>query len=414
MSIEARLAQAGMPPLARLAWLELDLDALRGNLEVLRAAAGAGVRIEPVVKADAYGHGAVTVSRALEDAGADGLSVATYDEAVELRDAGISLPILVLYPAPASVVRDAASRRVAIALGPGDGTAEVLAAAAGLQTPLEIHLEVETGLGRGGVLAGDLATAVATVRSAPGVHLGGIWTHLAAADDAGSSLAQHVRFADALGRVEDRSRPGAQADTVASPRRHLAASGGLLLDAVGRWDAIRTGIALYGLLPDGLIAPASMHDAAGRLQPVMELKARPVRVVDLPAGHGVSYGPTFVTARPSRIATLPVGYADGWRRALTDRAQALVRGVRVPLVGRVAMDGVMVDVTDVPGEPVGEHDEFVLLGAQGGDRITAHDLASACGTITYEIVTGMSRRLARVYHAAGQIVEARTLAGGRN
>jgi alanine racemase len=128
----------------------------------------------------------------------------------------------------------------------------------------------------------------------------------------------------------------------------------------------------------------------------------------------VSYGPTFVTSRPTKIATLPVGYGDGWRRALSDRADALVRGVRVPLVGRVAMDAVMADVTDVPGAPITEDDEFVLLGAQHAQRITAGELASACGTISYEIVTGMSRRLARVYHAAGSATGARTLAGGRS
>jgi alanine racemase len=146
----------------------------------------------------------------------------------------------------------------------------------------------------------------------------------------------------------------------------------------------------------------------------MSLLARPVRVVDLPAGHGVSYGPSFVTARPSRIATLPVGYGDGWRRALSDRAVALVRGVRVPLVGRVTMDAVMADVTDVPGPAVTEDDEFVLLGRQGGESVTALDLASTAGTISYEIVTGMSRRLPRVYHAAGSPAGIRTLAGGRS
>jgi alanine racemase len=141
--------------------------------------------------------------------------------------------------------------------------------------------------------------------------------------------------------------------------------------------------------------------------------ARPVRVAELPAGHGVSYGPSFVTARPSRIATLPLGYGDGWRRALSDRAHALVRGVRAPLVGRVSMDAVMADVTDVPGPAVTEADEFVLIGRQGDEQITAHELASTCGTISYEIVTGMSRRMPRVYHAAGSPVEVRFLAGGR-
>jgi alanine racemase len=146
----------------------------------------------------------------------------------------------------------------------------------------------------------------------------------------------------------------------------------------------------------------------------MAVKARAVRVVELPAGHGVSYGPTHVTAAPRRIATLPLGYEDGWRRALSDRAEALVRGIRVPIVGRVTMDAVMADVTDVPGDPVTVDEEFVLVGDQGGQRITADELASTCGTISHEIVTGMSRRLARVYHAAGSVMGARTLAGWRS
>jgi alanine racemase len=171
---------------------------------------------------------------------------------------------------------------------------------------------------------------------------------------------------------------------------------------------------VYGLVPDALVPPPATADAVSRLRPVMALKARPVRVLELPAGHGVSYGPTYVTTRPTTIATLPVGYGDGWRRGLSDRADALVRGIRVPLVGRVAMDAVMADVTGVPGRPVTEDDEFVLLGGQGAERITAHELASACGTISYDIVTGMSRRLARVYHAAGCVSEARTLTRGRS
>jgi alanine racemase len=243
------------------------------------------------------------------------------------------------------------------------------------------------------------------------VTLGGVWTHLAAADDEAASIGQEEQFGAAVDRVDVRLEGPA---TGTSMRRHLAGSGGVLGAAVGRWDAIRPGLATYGLVPDALTVPASTAAAAGALQPVMALYARPVRVVRLPEGHGVSYGPTFTTSRPTLVATLPVGYGDGWRRALSDRAEALVRGVRVPIVGRVAMDAVMVDVTDVPGRAVTEADEFVLLGAQGDDRISAHDLAAAAGTISYEVVTAMSRRLPRVYHAAGSPVEIRYLAGGRS
>jgi alanine racemase len=409
--IERRLEEAGLLPLARTAWLEIDLDALAGNLSVLRAAVGPAVRVEPVVKADAYGHGAVPVARALEAAGVDGMSVATFDEAIELRDAGITSPLLVLYPVPAAWLAEAAARGIAVALGAGDGASEALAAVRAASSagrpPLEVHVEVETGLGRGGVLPGDVEAAVTAVLSTPGVRLAGVWTHLAAADDTALTVEQDRRFAAALAPLADAVTWGGAPGVAV--RRHLSGSGGVLGDAEPRWDAVRTGIALYGLVPDALVPPASTTAAAAGLRPVMAAYARPVRVAELPEGHGVSYGPTYVTTRPSRIATLPFGYADGWRRFLSDRASALVRGVRVPLVGRVAMDAVMADVTDVPGSPVTERDEFVLLGSQGDERITAFELAAAGGTISYEVVTGMSRRVARVYHAAGSPVGVRTL-----
>ena len=175
---------------------------------------------------------------------------------------------------------------------------------------------------------------------------------------------------------------------------------------------MRPGLVIYGILPDEL-AGTRLDVAAGRFRPVMSLHARPVRVADLPAGHGISYGPTFITERPSRIATLPLGYGDGFTRANSNRAHALVRGRRVPLVGNVAMDAVMVDVTDVPGAPVGPDDEFVLLGSQGAERITAEDLARTRTTNTWEVVSQMSWRLPRVYHAAADPVGSRTIAERR-
>jgi alanine racemase len=414
--IETRLAAAGFAPLPRTAWLEIDLEALRGNLAAFRAMVGEGVRIEPVVKTDAYGHGAVPVAHALEAAGAGGLSVATLDEAIELREAGVGLPLLVLYPVPPVWVADAAHHGIAVSLGPGLLLRRTLeaatAAVAGGAPPLEVHLEVETGLGRGGVLPEDAAAAMEAVLRTPGVRLGGTWMHLAAAERLDASAAQDARFSAALATVTDAVAWGG--DPTSQVRRHTSGSGGVLGGVMAPREAVRIGLSMYGLVPGGVVPAAAVAGAAAGLRPVMAAVTRPVRVAELPAGHGVSYGPSFVTARPSRIATLPIGYGDGWRRFLTDRAEALVRGVRVPLVGRVAMDAVMADVTDVPGGPVTEDDELVLLGAQGEERITADDLAAAGGTISHEIVTGMSRRLPRVYHAAGSTIDVRTLVTGRS
>jgi alanine racemase len=184
---------------------------------------------------------------------------------------------------------------------------------------------------------------------------------------------------------------------------------------VAAYDGVRPGLAVYGLVPDELLpqdgsAAAASSPGTG-LRPVLELRARPVRVTEVPAGWGISYGPTFTTQRPSRIATLPLGYGDGWPRSLSNRASALVRGGRVPLVGNVAMDAVMADVTDVEGPPVGVADEFVLIGRQGADRITVAELAAVRGTNSWEVVTDLAGRLPRVYHAASVPRELRTLAG---
>ena len=266
---------------------------------------------------------------------------------------------------------------------------------------LQIELEIETGLGRGGVVASDVVAAAASIAATNGARLAGVWTHLQEAEDQPRTAAQIARFEAALAALA--------AAGISVPRRHLAASAGLLLEEIPSYDAVRPGLMTYGIAPEEL-DPGSLPPAAARLRPVMSLKARPVRVAELPAGHGISYGPTFETGRPSRIATLPLGYGDGWPRSLSNRAQALVRGGRVPLVGNVAMDAIMFDVTDVHGPPVGVEDEFVLLGEQGSERITALELARARTTNSWEVVTTTSRRLPRVYHASAGPVGIRTLA----
>ena len=392
-----------MPALPRTAWLELDLDALAANLDLVRRLVGPGVLVQPVVKADAYGHGMIPVARALTDAGADGLCVATFDEAAALRDAGIETRLTVLYPIPPGRAVEAARRRIAVAVGDQGLLDQLLArlGATGQSAPdLELELEIETGLGRGGLPPERVVDAVSRIAAAAGARLVGLWSHLQASETADRTARQVERFEAAAADLAAAGLP--------IPRRHLAASGGLLLPGIPFYDAVRPGLMIYGLPPDE-IEPADLPPAAEELRPVMSLRARPVRVADLPAGHGISYGPTFTTGRPSRIATLPLGYGDGWSRALSNRADALVRGLRVPIVGNVAMDAIMVDVTDVPGAPVGTDDEFVLLGEQGSERISAGDLARSRTTNSWEVVTTMSRRLPRVYDAAAGPVGLRTL-----
>jgi alanine racemase len=233
------------------------------------------------------------------------------------------------------------------------------------------------------------------------LRLAGLWTHLQAVEDPELTRLQLARFEVAGEQLA--------AAGIALPARHTAASAALIAGGVAGYEGVRPGIAVYGLLPDELEPADIPTKIAAVFRPVMALYARPVRVEDLPAGWGISYGPTFRTARPSRIATLPLGYGDGWSRRLSNRAGALVRGVRVPLVGNVAMDAVMADVSEVPGAPVGVADEFVLLGELGEARITVAELAHERTTNSWEVVTGMARRLPRVYHSAAGPVGLRVL-----
>jgi len=405
ITIEDRLAAAGLPALPRMAWLEIDLDAIGANLQQLRELAGPAVPVHPVVKADAYGHGAVPVALALVRAGADGLCVATLDEALALRLGGVSGPIHVLYPVPAAGVGDAATNGLSVTLGDHTLVGGLLAATAALPagTPaLAVHVEVETGLGRGGIAVAEIAAAMERLVTAPGIRPAALWTHLQAPEDDELTAVQLARFQAASDVVR-----GVGLDLP----RHAAASAGILTGNVPAFEGIRPGLAMYGLVPDELEPGSPGARAGAALRPALSLHARPVRVAELPAGWGISYGPAFRTERPSRIATLPFGYGDGWSRALSNRAEALVRGMRVPIVGRVAMDAVMVDVTDVPGPPVDDRDAFVLIGHQGDAAITVADVARLCTTNAWEVVTSMARRLPRVYHAASGPLGLRTLIG---
>jgi alanine racemase len=362
------------------------------------------VPVHPVVKGDAYGHGAVPVARALASAGADGFCVATFDEAINLRRARIDLPVLVLWGIPAELASLAAGNGIAVTADDRALLQLLLdrLAADGVEPALGIHLEVETGLGRGGLPVDELLEAARAIEASPGARLEGLWTHFQAPEDAARTDEQVRRFEAAADDL---------ADAGFVLPRHMAATGGLVITGDAGLDAARPGLATYGLLPDELLLPgaAALAEGAEALRPALSLYARAVRVLELPTGWGVSYGPTFTTARPSRIATLPLGYGDGWARVLSNRAFALVRGARVPLVGNVAMDGVMADVTDVPGDAVTADDEFVLIGAQGEERITVPEVAAARGTNSWEVVTTLSARLPRVYDAGGVPREVRTL-----
>jgi alanine racemase len=413
LNIEEQLHAAGLPPLPRTAWLEIDTDALAANLTLVRRLIPAGTRIAAVVKADAYGHGLEASARTLREAGAEVLCGATIDEALALRQSGDRGAILLLYPIPGSAVAAAAVAGIELSVSSEEGAAETLAAwreareaggwVAGLG--LRLHLEVETGMTRDGVAASVAAAVALRLAGEPGVTLAGVWSHLADPADEAFSAAQSGALEGVVQAVRRASPVGS-----VGPIAHLASSGGLLAGTAPTLAMVRPGLMLYGVAPPGLPLSPAGAVAARALRPVMSLKARAVRVVDVPVGAGVGYGRTWRAERPSRVATLPLGYGDGYARGSAPGAEALVRGRRVPLVGVISMDSLTIDVTDVPG--MGRDDEVVLLGQQGEDSITATDLARQRTTIAWEVLSGMARRIPRVYDAATGPKGMRMLGGG--
>jgi alanine racemase len=369
----------------RDAWLEIDLDAMRHNIEVIRTVVG-DAAVAPVVKADAYGHGMAAVGPALA-AHVEALCVATLDEAIDLR-ARVPGRILLLYPAPVEAVPEAVAADVELPVMSVRDLDAIRASAQAAERKVRVHIGVETGMARGGLPPDDVVGVARDASADPMIELAGLWSHLHSAEDPPSSDAQILRFEAATAALYEAG--------ISVPSRHIAASGGIFTHDEPSLELVRPGIAVYGVLDADLPIAADAIEAAARLLPAMTLKARAVAFSDVPVDGTVGYGGTWRAQRPSRIAVLPVGYGDGYLRAAQPGASALVRGVRVPIVGRVSMDAVSVDVTDLPA--VGYGDEFVLLGSQGSESISAGELARRRNTIAWEVLSSMAQRLGRVYY----------------
>ena len=364
---------------------EIDLGALTRNLQTLQTAAP-GVDVLAVVKADAYGHGAVPVSRALEAAGVRFLGVALVEEGLALRQAGLKSDILVLggaYEGSWELMLE--QGMIPVVFRP-EHLSALDAASAARGTTARAHLKVDTGMGRLGVLPPDVPAFLEAARSCRRLSLEGLCSHFANADLADAALTEQqiLRFRTALGQMRAAGF---------EPRwRHLSNSAGLLALPEARdgmeMNVARPGLALYGLQPAPWLRPPRV------LEPVLSWKTSVVHLKTVPAGTPISYGSTWTAPRPSRIATLPVGYADGWSRLLSNRGAVLVRGRRAPIVGRVCMDLCMVDVTDLPGVEVG--DEVVLIGRQGAEAQDAHQLAALESTIAYDVLCAIGARVPRV------------------
>lgn len=373
------------------AWIEIDTAALEYNARVLRRAIPDVTKLGILVKADGYGHGMTTAARAARAGGAHQLLVATLDEGLALRDAGIDAPVLAVYPIPPDGVAEAVQAGLELSVAGVESAARTLeawtvAAGATVRGPLRLHIEVDSGMGRGGVDPDDLVDVVRRIDTTAGTELAGIWSHLADGADPARSHDQIERYEAALARVAAIGR--------ALPMRHVAATEGVFAGTSPAYDMVRVGLAFYGELGVGVRPSAAMSALASDLRRAMSVKARPVRLETIPAGSTVGYGGEWTAGRASRIATLPIGYADGWTRSSWPGATALVRGSRVPLVGRVSMDSVCADVTDVDG--VSADDEFVLLGCQGDECITADDIARLRRTIPNEVFCLFGARLPRM------------------
>lgn len=367
----------------RPAWVEVDLAAIRKNVRALQGHVGSGCGVLAVVKANGYGHGLVEAARASLQAGASGVAVALISEALALRGAGIDAPILVLGTPLAGEAEEYVAHDVAGSIGSFDLARAFSAAAQRTGRTARVHLKVDSGMGRGGVLAADAVETLRRVLALPAVTVEAASTHFATADDPDPGFAreQAATFHDCLRRM--------RVERVLPPRAHAANSAAILRLPEVHHDFVRPGLLLYGIPP----YPGAEMELAVR--PALSLKARIVSVKPLRAGGCVGYGLAYRMEREGRIAIVPLGYADGFSRRSSNNGEVLVRGRRVPIRGRICMDQFMVDVTDLPEARVG--DEVVLLGEQGAEAITAAEIAGRTGTIEHEVLSTLSVRLPRVY-----------------
>lgn len=373
-------------------WAEVDLSALRGNLAWIRHRVGPGVKIVTVVKADAYGHGLKQIAALLMQSGTDIFGVANLAEAQSIRCVGHGWPILMLGACLPQEVEAAVRDEVMPTISSLAEAKAFNAAAGRLGKKAAVHLKVDTGMGRLGAPVAGALRLVAAVTALPHLSLAGLYTHYAAAeDDAAFTAAQQKKLTVVLAALQARG--------LVPPLVHAANSAGLLHERRIVGNVVRPGLLVYGVVPPGRRRVSTAQ--RGVFHPALSLKCRVSFVKDVPKGTPLSYGHTFTTPRAMRVATVTAGYGDGFPRAASNRAEVLVRGHRCRVLGRVTMDQTLVDVSGVRGVKPG--DEVVLIGRQGRGQITVAELAAACGTIPWEILTNITYRVPRLYrgsHAA--------------
>ena len=387
------IQSANPPGLHRATVAEIHLSNLRHNVQALRSLLKPDVQLMAVVKANAYGHGALPCTQAVLDAGANSLGVGIVSEGIELREQGIQAPIHVLVGIFPDEVDDLIQHNLTTTLH-SRSLAESLSQRAGhWGKEVGVHIKVDTGMGRLGITPDELPGWVEFITGLKNIRIESIFTHFSSADNEDPSFTRNqiARFQFALDKLKKAK--------FAIPLSHCANSAALLQFPDSQFDLVRPGICLYGALPSNglsaVVESLAANNSQFSLLPVMQWKTRILTINSLPKGSPVSYGQKFITQRDSRIATLPVGYADGLERLLTNRMQVLVRGHKVPQVGTVCMDMCMIDVTDIAEAQEG--DEVVLFGQQGKKTITVDEMAAQAGTISYEILCGVGKRVPRIY-----------------
>ena len=374
------------------AWAEIDLDAIAHNAREIRRITSKRAEIMAAVKADAYGHGVMETVKTMLDNGVTHLAVSMLDEAIQLRRLGIDVPILILSYTDPARAEEIILNDVTQTVFSHDLARALSDAAVRLQRNVRIHVKVDTGMTRVGFMPGYSAVKnIVEISRLPRLIIEGLFTHFASADERDKSYTlmqfeKYMSICNELGRIG-----------IHIPLKHVCNSAGIIEFPEMHLDMVRPGIILYGYYPSNEVDSGRIS-----LKPAMTLKANVILVKDVEPDTCISYGRTFRTSRPSRIATIPIGYADGYTRLLSNKGRVLIHGRVAPVVGRICMDQCMVDITDVD-EEVRVGDEVVIFGSQDGASISVEELAAEIGTISYEIVCIIGKRIPRVYLKDGKI-----------
>jgi alanine racemase len=369
-------------------WVEVDLDNFSRNWEEMKRLVGPNVRILQVVKADAYGHGAIEISNIALKNGADMLGVANADEGVQLRVSGITAPILILSPSTGSEINEIIKYNLIPSVSDLNFARELQKRSKKADIRMPIHIEVDTGMGRGGTIHHEAYKMIREIMGLSNLSMEGVFTHLSSSEVmSGYNRMQWLLFRELIDTLHENG--------IHIPITHMANSGAVLNFPEFHLHMVRPGLMSYGIYP----SPETKTKA--NLAPVMSFKTRIVLIKEFPQGYSIGYGRSYITEKPTKIATIPVGYGDGYGRILSNRGEALIRGRRSPIVGRVSMDMCTIDVSHIPECRMG--DEVVLMGSQEGECISADELADKTDTISYEVLCALGKRAPRIFLHKGKM-----------